>query len=110
MNKVTSKYKGHAIVVDIENAGELMKFWLTSWIDGFTFSRRAVFTYGETASTFANQEHDNIVELLANDAITRHTFTDKYGDLHYWQKCTNIDQIGKPGFTPVWPTDKQERE
>ena len=108
MNKVTSKYKGHVIVVEVESAGEPTKHWLTSWIDGFTFSRRAVFTYGNTASTQANNEHDKIVGLLANDAIIRHTFTDKYGNLHYWQKCTNIDQIGKPEFTPIWPADKQE--
>jgi len=110
MNKVTSKYKGHAIVVEADGSNEPNRYWITAWIDGFTFSRRKAFLDASALSTAIGNEIDRILNPLANNAIIRHTFIDKYGDLHYWQKCTNFDQIGKPGFTPIWPTDKQERE
>ena len=104
MIKVTSNYKGHAIVVELDSSDELMKYWLTSWIDGFTLSRRAVFSYGGASmSDLAAQENDSIQRLLAKEAIVRYTFTDKYGNLHYWQRCSNIHQIAEPDFKAIWP-------
>lgn len=110
MHKLTGKYKGHDIVVEADGSNELMKYWITAWIDGFTFSRRKAFLDASALSTAIGNEFEKITMLLANNAIIRHTFTDKYGDLQYWRKCTNIDQIEQPGFTPIWPTDKQEKE
>jgi len=88
MNKLQVRYKDHVIVVEVDHSDEPTHRWLTSWIDGFTFTRKKVLCSDEESQDVIYSESARITHLLANNLIVRHTFTDKYGDLYYWKRVT----------------------
>ena len=111
MHKLSGKYKGHVIVVEADQRIQSYGCLLTAWIDGYTYYSRVMTDEQDLrdpkppAQTLMNM----IQKYLQSEAIVRHTFTDRAGNLHYWQHCSNIDQVLKPNFQPIWPSDTQER-